>query len=161
MAMAIPIMMVVGAAVSAVGAVRQAQAQAGAARYNAQIAEQNSQIATAQGNAAAEAQSRDAQRKMGAMVASYGAAGVDVSSGSPADVLADSARSAALDNLTIRYNSKLRAMGFDQQAALDRSTADNADTAGYINATSSLLQGAGKAFGSGGFGGGTGNVNTT
>lgn len=152
--------MIVGAAMSAVGAVRQAQAQAGAARYNAQVAEQNASIAMAQGTAASEQQQRDSARKMGAAIASYGASGVDVSSGSPADVLADSARQSALDNATIKYNARLRAMGFTEQAALDRSGADNSESAGYINATSSLLNSAGKAYGSGMFGG-TGNVKTS
>lgn len=143
------VLMVASAAVSAVGAVRSSQAQAAASDYNAQVARQNAQIAEAQGNAAAEAHSRDAQRKMGAAVAAYGAAGVDTSSGSPSDVLADSARSAALDNLTIKYNAKLRAMGLEQQATLDNMSAANSRQAGVINATSSLLSGAGKAYGTG------------
>jgi hypothetical protein len=153
--MAIPLM-VAGMAMSALGAVRQAQATANAENYNAQLAEQNAQVATAQGNVAAEAQGRDAQRNIGRALAAYGASGVQTDTGSPSDVLAESARGAALDNLTIKYNAKLRALGLQAQAGLGRANAENATQSGYINATSSLLQGAGKMMSMGG-GGGTGS----
>jgi hypothetical protein len=133
-----------GTVVSAVGAIRQGQAAAGAANYNAQLAEQNAQIATAQGEAAAQAQQRDSQRNIGRALAAYGASGVQTDTGSPTDVLADSARGAALDNLNIKYNAKLRAMGLQAQAGLDRANASNSETAGYLNATSSILSGASK-----------------
>jgi hypothetical protein len=142
----------VGSMVSAVGAVRQGQAQAGAAEYNAQLAEQNAQVATAQGAAAAEAHGRDTQRSMGRALAAYGAAGVQTDTGSPADVLAESARGAALDNLNIKYNAKLRAMGLQAQAGLDRANASNAKDASYLNATSALLSGGAKAMSMGGTG---------
>jgi hypothetical protein len=142
--------MAVSAGVAALGAVRSSQAQAAAANYNAQLADQNAQVANAQGAAAAEAQERDSKRRIGSMLAAYGASGVQTDTGSPTDVLADSARSASLDNLTIKYNAKLRAMGLEAQAGLDRSTASNATQAGYINATSAVLSGASKAYGTGG-----------
>lgn len=144
------ILMVAGTAISAVGAVRTAQAQAGAAEYNAKLAEQNAQTAEAQGAAAAEAHARDTQRNIGRALASYGAAGVQTDTGSPSDVLGESARNATLDNLTIKYNAKLRAMGLQAQAGLDRANASNATQAGYINATSAVLSGASKAYGTGG-----------
>lgn len=140
------VLMVASTAMGAIGAVRQAQAQAGAMRYNAQIAEQNAQIANAQGAAAAEAQQREAQRRIGSAIASYGASGVDVGTGSPVDVLADSARQSALDNLTVKYNYKLRAQGYLNQAELDRTGASNAVQAGYMNATSALLRGGAQAY---------------
>lgn len=150
MAAAPLILMVAATAVSAVGAVRASQAQAAAANYNAQLAEQNAQVATAQGAAAAEAHDRDTRRKIGSAIASYGASGVQVDTGSPTDVLADSARAASLDNLTIKYNAKLRAMGLQAQAELSRTNADNSLQAGQINATSAVLSGASKAYGTGG-----------
>jgi hypothetical protein len=159
MAVALPFIMIAGAAISAVGAVRQAQAASAASDYNAKLAEQNAEVATAQGNAAAEAQARDAQRRIGAAVATYGASGVQVDTGSPTDVLADSARNASLDNLTIKYNAKLRALGLQAQAGLDRANAANSEQAGYLNATSQLLSGAAKAGGAFG-GGGTGTPAT-
>lgn len=111
--------MYIAGAMSAVGTVRQAQSQAQAKNYEAEVAAQNARIAQQQGEAAAELQAKEAQRKIGAMVAQYGAAGVDVSSGSPADVLADSVRSATLDNLTTKYNYQLKALGYKNQSNLD------------------------------------------
>jgi len=160
---AIPyILMAAGTAVAAVGAVRQGQAASAAANYNAQLAERNAQAAEAQGAAAAEAQQRDAQRKIGTAVALYGASGVQTDTGSPADVLADSARNASLDNLNIKYNARLRALGLQAQSNLDTANAANSKSAGNINATSQLLSGASKTYGmidsSGGAGAGTGQA---
>ncbi len=134
---------------SAVGAIRSASAKASADNYNGQIAEQNAAIATSQGEAAAQAQQRDAERQIGRGVAAYGASGVDVGSGSPTDVLADSARSAMLDNLTIRYNAQLRGTAYKDQANLYRSEASNDTTSGYLNAASSVVGALGKMYGAG------------
>lgn len=126
---------------------QQAHAQAAAQNYNAQIATQNASTTMAQGQAASDAQSREAERKMGAAVAAYGASGVDTGSGSPADVLADSARQATLDNLSTQYNYKLKALGYSDQATLDSSASSNSTTAGYLNAAGALVGGGAKAYG--------------
>lgn len=137
---------VASAAMSAAGAEQQGESTAAAARYNAQIAEQNATVATQQGVAAGEAQDRAARMKIGSMVANYGASGVDGTSGSPMDVLAESARMAALDNLTTKYNYALRARGYKNQAGLEEANAKNALIAGDINATASVFKSAGNAI---------------
>lgn len=139
-------LMAVAAGAQVVGALTQSSAQAGAARYNAQVAQQNAAIALDQGNAAAAAQNREARRKIGAAIASYGASGVDGSSGSPMDVLADSVRAATLDNLTVQYNYKLKALGYENQATLDKASAKNYETAGVLNAVGSAAKGFGSAI---------------
>lgn len=146
--MAVPVM-IVGAAIAAVGALRSASAKASADKYNGQIAEQNAAIATSQGEAAAQAQQRDAERQIGRGAAAYGASGVSVDSGSPTDVLADSARSAMLDNLTVRYNATLRGTAYKDQANLYSTEAANDTTSGYLNAASSVVGALGKAYGAG------------
>lgn len=157
MAMVAVAAMVVGTVISAVGAVRSAQAQSAAADYNAKVAGLNAQAALQQGDAAAEAQQRDAARKIGSSLAAYGASGVQTDTGSPADVLAQSARDATLDNLTIKYNAKMRAMGYQMQSNLDSANASNSASAGVLAGTSSLLSGAARAYGmSAGGGMGTG-----
>lgn len=129
---------IVGAVISAVAAVRQGQAAANAETYNAQVAEQNKQIAESQGIAASEAQKRESQRRMGAALAAYGAAGVSTSDGSPTEVLAESARMAELDNLTLKYNYRLKGLGYSNQVELSKANAVNSRTAGYLNAYGSL-----------------------
>jgi hypothetical protein len=124
------------------GAMRQGEADANASRYNAETSRQNAEIARSQGVAQAEAQQREAARKIGAAVALYGASGVQVSTGSPMDVLADSVRMATLDKLTIRYNADLKARSYLRQSALDEARAENSIQAGELNATSAVLRGA-------------------
>lgn len=142
---AVPILMAVSAAVSAVGAIKQGQAASAANEFNAKIAEQNAEAADQQGQAAAEAQRRDAQRRIGAMEADIGASGGTMG-GSATDLLADSIRMATLDNLTTRYNYKMRGAGYTNEAALSESAAKSARTASYFEAGGSLLRGAGNSL---------------
>lgn len=125
----------------AVGSLLEGESKAHAADYNAQVAIQNSRLAAAQGQAAVEAQQRDAARKIGAAVANYGASGVQVDSGSPLDVLADSARMSELDRLTIQYNASLKAMGYDLQARMSQLESRSARTSAVLNAVGAGVQG--------------------
>lgn len=151
-----------GAAATAVGAYKQGRAQSAAnnaqaeaamanvaaANFNADLLDQNAEIAAAQGRVAQELQQRQSSRQIGSMIAAYGASGVQVDSGSPLDVLADSARTAELDRLTIGYNTDLQVKNYRDQAQLQRMSAQQgvlaaatynsaaraASTSGYINA---------------------------
>lgn len=147
MAMVAVAAMVASAAIAAVGAVRTAQAQSAAADYNSKVASLNAQAAEQQGQAAAEAQQRDSQRRIGTALASYGASGVQTDTGSPTDVLAQSARDATLDNLTIKYNAKMRALGYQMQGNLDSANASNTASAGVLSGTAAMLGGLGAAGG--------------
>lgn len=128
-----------GGIVRIFGSLAQGESTARSYEYNADIASRNAIIAGQQGDAAAEAQQRDSRRAIGAMVASYGASGVQTDSGSPLEVLGDSARMAELDRLTILNNYKLKGQGFSQQASLAKMGAKSARTASYFEAASSAL----------------------
>lgn len=130
----------IAAGFAAVGSIVQGEANAGAAEYNAAIARQNAAVAQQQGVAAAAAQQRDAARKIGSMVAGYGASGV-AGSASALDVLADSARMAELDNLTTKYNYQLKALGYQDEANLQDSNASNSRTSGVLGAVGAGLRG--------------------
>lgn len=112
------------------------EANQAAGEYNAAMLMQNAGLAREQGLVAADQQAREAKRTVGSMVASYGASGVQVDQGSPLDVLADSARQATLDNLTIKYNAEMQARNYEQQAQL-------ALMGGQTSSTSQLLGAAG------------------
>lgn len=142
MAVAVPWIVASAAAVSAVGAIQQGKAASDAANYNAEIARQNAAQTEAQAEAADQALKRTQEQRMGAAIAEIGAAGVGGSSGSPLDVLTESARQATLDRLTQRYNYRLKALGYRDQADLDAANASNYKTAGYFNANAAVLQGA-------------------
>ena len=137
---------IVSTVVSALGAISQANAASDAADYNASVASQNAAIAQQQGQVAAAAQDKAARQKIGLMVANYGASGVDVGSGSPLDVLRESASTAKLDNLTTLYNYQLKSQGYSNTAALDSAQSDNATTAGYLSAAGTALGGASQAY---------------
>jgi hypothetical protein len=119
---------------SFIGTLMGGEASAMSSEYNASIARQNAAIAQQQGQAAMEAQQRTYRRAVGAGLAAYGASGVQSDSGSPLDVLADSARMAELDRLTIGYNAKLKAIGLEQNAVMDTMSAKTARTASYFQA---------------------------
>ena len=144
MSFSAPTMMLAAAGVKAFGSVMQGESQARSEEFNSAIATQNAAIARQQGVAAVQAQQRDAARKIGSMVASYGASGVQTDSGSPVDVLADSAAMATLDRLTLKYNYELKGAGFENQAAMDNMSAKSARTAGVLNALSGATDSYGK-----------------
>jgi hypothetical protein len=123
------------------GAQAQAKAQSQTADYNAQVANQNAYIANQQADAISQQQQRIQAQHMGAMIASYGASGIEADTGSAMDVLADSAARMQLDNMTTKYNYQLRAMGFSNQAMLDQSASKNYLTAGNTTAWAYGLKG--------------------
>lgn len=129
------------AAVAAVSVIQQAGASSEAAKYNAQVAQQNAIIAQQQGAASNDILNRNIERAIGSQVASYGASGVGVTSGSPLDVLADTAATGALDKLTNQYNYALKGMGYTEQAALDNTKAVNDSTAGVLGAANAAFNG--------------------
>lgn len=153
-------LMLMATGVSSIGNLMQGRAQSNAATYNANqatynagVAEQNANIAIAQGNAESYRQGVEAQRKIGSMRALYGASGVSVEAGSPLDVLADSTRSAIIDQEVTRYNYALKAQQYRQQAAgfnatatLDNANASNSMTSGYLNAFGTMMSGGAKAW---------------
>lgn len=147
-------LLIASTAVSALGAIKQGQAQeaqynsmAQANEYNATVARQNATMANDQANAQEEQ-----QRRKFAMLQGEGRAGAAQSGagldGSNADVLAQNSLMNELDALTIRYEGQNKANGLIAQSNLDeysaaanRSNAKSAADAGMLNAGASLLAG--------------------
>jgi hypothetical protein len=124
---------VAGTALSAVGRYRAGKAQAAAFEYNADIDRKKAVIA--------EDRSRARLRRlMGSQRALYAKAGVDLSSGSPLEVLAFTAAEGEKEALNIRQ--------FGQEAGdIGDFSADAARQAGNIGAGATLLTGLGQAAG--------------
>jgi hypothetical protein len=137
---------VASAAMSAAGAIQAGQAQKKMANYNARIAEDTARYQ-------AERQQDRVSRLMASARVAINKSGI-TTSGSPLDVLADSAMQSELDHQAILRQGAA-------QAAMDRFQGSQAARAGYFGAATALLQGVGKAagaFGGGGvgsFGGGS------
>lgn len=147
MALAIPAMMMAGSAISAMGAISQANAQQAASSYNATIKEREAGLATEQATQDVQQVRWAAKRAEGSLLAGYGASGVTTDTGSPLDVLANSASQAKLDEETVLFKGKLKAMGLNAGAELDRTAGKTAKQQGPLNAASYLLGGAGQAAG--------------
>lgn len=143
MAVAIPFIMLAGAAVSAYGAVSQANAQKQAAQFNAALNERNAVVATQQASSEAARIQRSASRVQGSMIAGLGASGMTVE-GSALDALGDSAAQAQLDIETVKYRGRLQAMGYHSNAQLDQMQGDTAQEQGYYRAASEVLTGVGR-----------------
>lgn len=143
MAAAIPFVMVAGAAISAMGAIQSGKAESTAALYNARQNEINAGLSEQQANADAARFGVQYRRHEGAMIAGFGASGL--SAEGTESVLADSASNARLDEETIKYKGRLRAMGFYNSATLDRFAAKTAVDQSHLKAASALLTGVGHA----------------
>jgi hypothetical protein len=156
--------LIVGAAstlVGVAGAKQQADAQASAQQYNARVQDMNVVLNERRARDALERGKLEEQQKRQEVAqiesrqrASMAANGLDVGYGSALDVLVDTATLGEIDAMTIRKNTANEAYDFRTAAAnnradasLARANAANTRTAGNLNAFSTLLTGAGKAYG--------------
>lgn len=133
--------------VSAIGGAMAAkdagEAQKAAADYNAKVLEAQAQ-SEREAAAFEETQQREQAAKMRARQrVAYLASGVDLSEGTPLEVLGQQAGEMEMDALTIRYNGEIKAKQSESQAAIYRMQGAQAKKAGYTNAGSSLLTGVG------------------
>lgn len=126
------------AAVSATGTLLQGAAEGNAAEYNAEVNAQNASSTRQQGVAAVQRQRREGERALGSIRANYGASGITMD-GSPMDVFAASAAEAELDARNVAYDYEMKARGFDAEASLQRSRANNVRTGAVFSAAGQLL----------------------
>lgn len=139
------------------GQMQAANAQAASARYNAQVQQNNAVIArdnAADARKRGQVQMEDNMRKTAALkgrqVAVMSANNLDITSGSPLDVLGDTAQLGNWDALTTRNaferearGHETQAMNFTAESELSLASARNAKTAGAIGAFGTLASGIG------------------
>lgn len=136
----------IGTGVQAYSSMKQGQAAEQAANYNANVAAQNA-VASRQQAVEDERGFRVQTRQMlGDIRSGYAASGVTLE-GSPEDVLYQSASNAELDALKIRHGGELKAMGYENSAALSIMEGANARDSGYLSAAGILLKGSADAAG--------------
>lgn len=119
--------MAASAVVSAVGARNQAMAARNAAQMNQSIAEVQAQDATLRGEQEAQTISRNARQTVGAQRAAYAARGVDLASGTPADVIDQTDFFGQADAATARSNAAKEAWGYRARGAGFAAEAANAN----------------------------------
>lgn len=136
----------IGGAVSAVGQVMQASAAAKAGRYNAEVSRNNARTARYEGQIEINDRMREMRQQLGSLRAAYGSSGIQFA-GSGMDLLRDTATEYAWDVAKIGYKSEVRAVGAETQAEMEEAEAKNAMPTAVIGAATSLLKGAGTAYG--------------
>jgi hypothetical protein len=147
---------VIGSGVSALGAIQQGQAQSQAAKYQAAVDRNNTILAN---RAAADAVERGkeaeaTQRRKNTVLlarqrAAVASSGIELGTGSPLDILGDTAQFGELDAQTIRSNAERERLGdeakasnFTASAGLNDMKASSASTAGMLGGVSALAGGA-------------------
>lgn len=147
----------VGTAVSAAGAIQQGNAASAQAEYtqmvsnnNAVLAERAAEDARKRGEIAEDEHRRKTSALQSRQRTVMAANGLDVSSGSPLDILADTAQMGELDALTIRGNARRESLGYEAQGMnfkaegeLARARGESAKTAGMIGAAGAVVSGVG------------------
>jgi len=137
-------MQVVGGAVGAMGAMKQAEAEAKAQEYNAAVATRNQRIIKQQTKEAKVDQRLENKRLFSAVRAQMGANGYSFT-GSALDVALDTAKEQRLEVKRIGYKGKLAQIEQRDARNLALMGADNARSAGQLSAVSQLLGGLGGA----------------
>lgn len=146
-----------GSAVTgAIGAGQSASASAASYRYksglalmNQRINKQNAAWAREAGDINAEISGVKSRQEIGATKARQGASGLDVNTGTAAQVRADQGAVAKFDQDMIRYDASKTAYGYEAKAAADEAesrmmnaAARSAEKAGKLSIFSSILGGA-------------------
>lgn len=163
------ILMAASAATAVVGTAYAMNQEKKAAAYNEQVDLQNSKLANvqaananAQGSYMADQARIRGNLQRGSQLASFAANNVDVTTGSAADILGDTAMVTATNERQARINAAQRAYGFQVQSLTDQGAASYAKWQGQTQQTSTLISGMSSVMGSfsrmgSGFGG-TGNA---
>ena len=128
----------IAAITSAVGGGISAIAGYTAGMRDSDRAEKNAASVQLAANAEEERLRRDRVRRMGAIRAAYGAAGVQMT-GTPLEVLGDQAMEAELDALTVRHGGRVQAESFEDQADESRNKAIGSLIGGTFEVGTSLL----------------------
>lgn len=158
--LAIPLM-IASTVVSSLGAYRQAQAEKSSLKYNAAVARNNAiyqrqfeerNLALAE-DARKRGETEEYRQRLRTLNlaakqrSAFASAGVDVSVGSPLDLLGDTFALGELDALTVRNNAAREAMGFEDAAFQNRVNADNyTSQAGLLSTQASNVSPSTSAF---------------
>jgi len=137
----------IGGVISGIGAYAQAQSAAKAADYQAAVAKRNESIALNQGYSEFEDARAENRKRLASMRVAYGASGIDIA-GSPLDVIEDQSAEMEYDAQKIKYSSKLRSMGYADEAKMATYTAKNARASAPLSAAGAFLSTAGSSLSS-------------
>ena len=135
----------IGTGMGIVGSISQAQTQAAIYEQNAKLAERKGEAERIAGKEKTRQLSVQQRKAVGAQVAAYGGAGVDLT-GSPLDVMADTYANYERDIQTTGYNADVARRTGQAQADIYRWGASRASATGYMNAGTTLLTSVGQSL---------------
>lgn len=136
--------------IMALGTAYSMHAEGQAAKYNAAVDVQNAKLANTQaqnanamGSYAADQARIRGNLMRGQQIAVMAANNVDVTTGSAADILGDTAMTTAANERQARINAAQRAYGFQVQSLSDQGAAQYAKWQGKTQQTGTLIRGIG------------------
>jgi len=129
---------VIGTTLAVSRQIAAGQQQAQVFEFNAAISEERAKLARQAGEVRVERLRRERRRFTARQTASFAKAGVRLT-GSPLQVIADTAAELELDILLENFNTNIQIQSARTDADLDRIRARQARTAGFINAGTTLL----------------------
>lgn len=135
----------IGAVASAGSAIYSGEQQRKQQSYNADAMEEQARAERMKADYEAGILKRNADKMRARMRLNYLSSGVDISEGTAMMVMAEDAKQAEMDFQAIRYGGNAAAIRAKQEARMARYQGASAARAGYINAGTSLLTGAGQA----------------
>jgi hypothetical protein len=138
---------IAGGVAGAVGSIQKGNYEAAVARNNARVAKWQATDAARRGSEEAAGIRAEASRAGGTAMAQAGSSGVDVSSGSMANIFAAGAAEGAADAETAKYNATLEAWGYRNQSRELTARAKMIKRESVLSAFGSGLQGVGGAIG--------------
>lgn len=113
--------------------------------YNADVMEEQARAERMKADYEASILKRNADKMRARMRLNYLSSGVDITEGTAMMAMAEDAKQAEMDFQAIRYGGNAAAIRAKQEARMARYQGASAVRAGYINAGTSLLTGAGHA----------------
>jgi len=137
------ILQATGAAVAAIGLIKEGQASKAASQANAAAARRNAAIAEVNAHKEASAKRRENALRMGAMRARAGASGVKQTSA--LDLLQDVGTQGEMDVKDTLLAGQFAASGYRMEADAERRAGRAASTSGYLSAAGALAGGLGQA----------------
>lgn len=148
-------LMIMSAVIGGVGQVTQGMAARDAANYEARIQARNAEVADAnakdareRGQLAEDQQRRETRGLLSQQRVIFADRNISSASGTPLEVLGDTAQFGELDALTVRSNFEREAIGFENQAGgfranaqMSKASGRNAMIAGTLGAVSEGIGG--------------------
>jgi hypothetical protein len=138
----------IGTGLSVYGQYQQGQAAASAAEANAKMAQQQAANLDLENRENIRRQRIENQRLLSRQRAGFAASGVQIGTGSPLEVQAETAGILELDLLDQNRASQIQQNNLFYQAGADRASASNYRNAGTLSAAGSLFGGLGSIGGS-------------